>query len=221
MNYTDMTKYVLPYCKGCGDAMAIEQLRMASIDFCERSKILRRTQGQATVVGTGTYPITISGLTGFEAYAIVDVLTHKGLVTATAGPAGWPNAVYYDVVSPEEAGQMIADDPEVTIAYLPPSTGIVKQVILNPTPLVVRTLTTVCAVRPLLTSTMVPDDVAIPYIQAIASGALARLRNMAGEPWYDAGAAATHAEDYERRLSRATNNMAMGNSAKPLRVRPR
>lgn len=200
MTFDDMLKYVLPHTPGCGSALAIEKLRLAAIEFFERTGAWEVTLTNTSVANQANYT-----LAGVPAGAMVHDLVSVRIATEFCE---------YPIRSEDDATDMIAAYDLERLAYTPDR----AVVYLNPAPTVAtKTIRTKVMLKPTLAATDIPDALANHHADVIGCGAVGLLHAMEGEPWAKASNKAAYFND---RIQAIAHKAATGFTRGPLRVRP-
>lgn len=171
--FTDFLPEVLPYVHDCPQLVAINAIRNAAIEFCEKSHYWQLDIDPMNVeAGEGNFIVPCP-----EGTVFIDA------------KMGWMNGRQLHAKSVEELTRMYRSmDFREAIgspAYITRVRG--DEVILVPRP--DRTqqaaLTIRAVVAPARNATFIEKDVYEKFLEAIAKGARARLHSTPGQPYYD------------------------------------
>lgn len=170
---SDFNRFILPFVHDCSAIAAEVAGRFACIEFCERSDWL---QYEAD-------PITIqAGVAAYEVECPQDNLSNRVIQLTMAG-------VRTPLVpkTQDELTSMYGDwrAQEGTPRFFTQINT--NEVILVPSPTerIVQGLRMLISIRPTPDAQEVDDDLYNRYAETIGYGARARLKEMAGQPYYD------------------------------------
>lgn len=176
MDMTDFTAFlpeVMPYVHDCPQLAAIQAIRNAAIEFCEKSHYWQVDLTNADIdAGTGEYLISVPAQT-----ALVDLI------------GGWYNnhrliPKNADVLSRLYAGtdwRMVTGDP----IYVTKLDGSTLTLVPTPTRTEFDALGLRVALAPARNATAISSDLYQRFAEVIAKGARARLYATPGQPYYD------------------------------------
>lgn len=171
--FTQFLPEVLPYIHDCPQLVAVNAIRNAAAEFCEKSHYWQLDIDPMGVeAGQGNYIVPCP-----EGTVFVDV------------KMGWMNGRQVTPKSVEELGRMFrtVDWRSMTgvPAYITRVTG--TEVILVPRPHATQLdgLTMRIVVAPSRTSVSIEADIFERFLEPIAKGARARLHATPGQPYYD------------------------------------
>lgn len=203
--YTAWYDYVWPRVPSASQGLIEQAIRGAAIEFCRLSGVYRHKPGAINVVGlTSTYTITPPATTIVQDFVDVRVNGKEIIGRSDA----WLDEHVTD-------WRTTATGP--ARAWRRPSSN---QIQLVPTPngSITDGLVVECEVRPLDTSTEVPDVIFDDWRDAITAGALARLYLMPGMRWGNAKLAEEHASDFTGWCMAAGAQASRGGTREPLRT---
>ena len=212
-NLTAFLPLVLPRAPGCLEMYALLQLRLAAIDFCERTRCWRETLSLA-VSATNT---TLTDPTDATIHKYGDVWFNDTKLTPV---------VFEDVNPIELTGAIQTSSPRLftqpspgVVSIYPFQTGTLRlSVFLKP-----RQGQSVGgnALDPLADAyDVVPAFMFQHWAEAIAAGALARILSTPNETFTDPQSAANYAMLFEAKASNAASGYLTGQQRAPLRTKP-
>ena len=187
--------YVLPRASGLTPEFALESIRMAAREFCDRTAALT-LDGSATAIAGGTvYPITFAG---YELVKVWQVWYGPKKIHAMN-----PQQLTQDYGEywPDLAGNPLCwtqDGVLTDIRLVPKHTG-------PNLPLKWK-----AAVKPTLASTGLRDDFANRFHEAIGEGALSKVLGISARPWTDPGRAMACKIAFDSEIARAHAMAARG-----------
>lgn len=195
MLYTDLLPYVLPSCPACPDGMATQCIRLSAIELFKRANLWWNEFSLVSVANQATYSLgTPSGITELAEVKKVESLKVGDTL--------------YSLATVGYATEMSDADTDLDLAY----TNDARSVTLQPAPTDAGLAIKVRAwLIPSLSSTQIPDAPATQYVEALASGALARVL-MLPQPWRDPVAAAAYADKFNTSAGKAALVAARGRS---------
>lgn len=175
VNYTDWYDQVLPSVPGCGQGLALNAIREAVINFCERSRAWQEYPAAISADGSATYAIPVSS--GY----------------AETSPVRIERAYYetkeIEIISEEQAASKYGlndwrdqqGDP-LCILQIDP-----ENFYLLPSPQDASTdaIELLVSYKPTRASTAAKDFLWQRYMMGITYGALAILLKMPKKPWTD------------------------------------
>ena len=172
-SYSSLVKEVLPYVPFCPDSLVEQQLRSATIEFCERSKaFILDIDPVSTIPGVFEYDFDIPS--GTEVHQILHA-TYDGKDM--------------DPISPRSLELNYPDwrdrtgNPHVYLQKTPTTFWLV------PVPSTSKELIMSVALKPSRTSNNIDTVVSNTYRDALIYGTLYRLLRMPKREWTDVGAA--------------------------------
>jgi hypothetical protein len=174
--FTAFLPEVLPYVHDCPQFVAVNAIRNAAIEFCERSRFLQVDLDPVTVTG---------GIPNYE----IDVPTDTTILEIMAT---WYDGRLLIPKSTDELNRLFIGSDWRTKEGMPAYVNRIstEEVFLVPVPAVTdsQVLTMRVAVAPSRDATTVDETLYQRYLETIAKGALSRLQGMAGQPYYDPSA---------------------------------
>ena len=185
--YSSLVKEVLPYVPLCPDSLVEQNLRSATIEFCERSKAyILDIDPFNTISGVYEYDFDIP--TGTEVHQVL-LMTHDGNDMDPISPRSlelnypdWRN----------RTGQ-----PHVYLQKTPTTFWIV------PVPSGSKQVITSVALKPSRTSNNIDTNISNQYRDAIIYGTLYRLLRMPNREWTDIGAAQEYLYQFNLEIKQA------------------
>lgn len=178
-DYTAFLARVIPFARECPESVAVGAIRDAAIEFCEKSHWLHYRHDPITLIaGIAEYELDVPD--EHDPAAIIDLwygsrrltpTTHDTLVSTYGGDYGsrrGPPDAYLSV-----------DHSEITFVPVPETTE-------------VSAITGIIAVKPTRDSLSCDDSIFREWSEAVAHGALWRLKEMDGMAWSDASKAIGH-----------------------------
>lgn len=197
MLWSDIYPYVLPNVTGCPDPLLDLHIRQAAIEFCRRTLCDKRTLD----------PITIY---------YVDAVVELDLPSQTQ-PVKLLNVTVNDlectVVDTSAGRQAINQASNQTFCF----TTDKKTLTFNPVLPLSDVVTATMALAPSYTATSINTDVASPYMQDIAFGALATLHMMPGQAWSDASLSAANRALFSQRIATIAAHFSRGQASVKMR----
>ena len=213
-SYDAFLPYVLPDTPGCPEIAAIQAIRSATIDFCERSLILQRDHDPVTIV---------KGIVDYD----FDPPIANTLVTKLM--RAWFERDEVEVVAPDMVGDVTVYNS--LFADANPMTGKTKQIIQKdertfsvlpkPDKTYQNALTMRVALKPTRASTTCEDVLFEDYAEFIAHGAKARLCMTPGKPYTNPEVAALGNVMFTQGVNRALQRAVRGHTRAALAVRLR
>lgn len=198
MLLADALTYVLPEVVGCPDIAAIPALRLAAIDFCQRSLVWKdTTPAISTVIGQAAYAYAPAAGT---VVARLDSLTLDGEDV--------------DVLSPGDGQAKIARKSTDTFAF-----GKLGGLVLMPAPAAAGLqIVPFCSLAPSATAESIPDELAARYIEKIAKGAIWRLKNTSNKTYTDKAGALDALGVFEAGINDARSDASTGGASVVMRT---
>ncbi len=171
--YSSLVKEVLPYVPLCPDSLVEQNLRSATIEFCERSKAyILDIDPFNTISGVYEYDFDIP--TGTEVHQVL-LMTHDGRDMDPISPRSL-ELNYPDWRNRTGNPHVYLQKTSTTFWIVPVPSGS-KQVITS------------VALKPSRTSNNIDTTISNTYRDAIIYGTLYRLLRMPNREWTDIGAA--------------------------------
>jgi len=207
---------LLPYVPGCSDYLAEQSLRLAAIDFCERTRIWRE---MLTVTFDGQNEAVVTP--GYAALHEIEVATFDSDATGEV----LLHALRFMATTPDERGTDVTGTPRYitqashnSISLIPYAEGVVSiSAILKPLAMPmfgVSGQTTLQAIQ-----NVIPTFIAQQYGQWLAHGAAWRIMSMPQAGFTDPNRAAEHFAHFERGALMNTNASVRGQLKAPVRTR--
>jgi len=185
--YSSLVKEVLPYVPLCPDSLVEQNLRSATIEFCERSKAYVLDIDPFNTI-SGVYEYDFDVPTGTEVHQVL-LMTHDGRDMDPISPRSlelnypdWRN----------RTGQ-----PHVYLQKTPTTFWIV------PVPSGSKQVITTVALKPSRTSNNIDTNISNQYRDAIVYGTLYRLLRMPNREWSDIGAAQEYLYQFNLEIKQA------------------
>lgn len=185
--YSSLIKEVLPYVPLCPDSLVEQNLRSATIEFCERSKAYVLDIDPFNTI-SGVYEYDFDIPTGTEVHQVL-LMTHDGNDMDPISPRSlelnypdWRN----------KTGQ-----PHVYLQKTPTTFWIV------PVPSGAKEVITSVALKPSRTSNNIDTTISNQYRDAIIYGTLYRLLRMPNREWTDIGAAQEYLYQFNLEIKQA------------------
>lgn len=201
MLYADMVQWVLSRAKGCPEDEAIDAMRNACIEFCEKTYFL--TEGTTTVFdGTDAPDIDLDR-------QVIDILE------ARIQGEDEPIPIY--AMNDPDIDEMEEDD--TALIFADPNHA---EVIPTPTAEAPVTIEMLIAYAPGPTSNEVPDILWLRNSEALKNGALGRVLAVPGEAWSNDTKAAYHLGLFAAAITRVAGQTGRNRltTSRRLRVKP-
>lgn len=205
--YTKFLPEVMPYVHDCPEFVAVNAIRNACIEFCDKTLYLQYTHDPITLCpGQATYDLDLPEDT--ISARIMD---------------GWFDNLPLTPKSEDELKRIFPMDwrqmegrPQWVTQQDP------TEVIVVPSPFYksVDGLRLIVALRPTRDSLTIDDAIYDRYAEAIAFGAKARLYDTPGQPYSDASQAVKFRSWFEAAIGEAKIERNRGLTRSGLRVRP-
>lgn len=202
----DFLTRLSPLVPGCPHPVAIQALRDASIELCERSSVVQVfTDAISLSAGVAEYDVPVDN----------GVTVHRVL-------KAWHGSRLLALLPREQvtakAPFVAADSSGTPVGLYPTGRDVV---VLFPTPDADSTGETVrleVAVKPTRTATAVPDELFDDWVEVVVHGALARLAVQPGTPYSNPDLAAMGAAGFINGVGRAKKAAAKGKTRSDLRM---
>lgn len=206
--YSDFLPDVLPYVVGVPEPVAVEAVRNACIEFCQRSNYYRYEVDEITpTVGEGRYDLSLP--TDTQINQVLEV---------------WYDGQRLLAQSDKQLSSMYSTDwreVEGTPGFYTMLDQHELVLVPKPDTQIVDALKVIVALKPSRDSIRVFDDLWEHHYETIACGAKARLTAMPGLPAYDMRVSAEHYRTFRNRISDAIRDVNKGHTTGTLAVRPR
>lgn len=205
--------YVLPKARGCAEPYAEFQLRMAAIDFCERTRCWRHII-TATVTATNRTLVAPSNTTIHE----FEEVRHNGLLLTPTQ--------YTDAEPPELTGTVKTGSPQYVsqaepgiVSIFPYQAGTLKiSAFLKPRHGQAYGADPSDPLRDAYN--VVPEFMLTQHAETLAAGALARILSTPDEPYTDLAAASMYAGVFAQKASTHFARNMRGQDRAPIRTKP-
>jgi len=185
--YSSLVKEVLPYVPLCPDSLVEQNLRSATIEFCERSKAYILDMDAFNTI-SGVYEYDFEIPTGTEVHQVL-YMTYDGRDM--------------DPISPRSLELNYPDwrdrtgNPHVYLQKTPTTFWVV------PVPSGSDQIIASVALKPTRTSNNIDTTISNQYRDAIIYGTLYRLLRMPNREWTDVGAAQEYLFQFSREIEQA------------------
>jgi hypothetical protein len=193
MIWSDFYSWVLPSVPGCPNPTLDLHIRQAAIDFCRRTLCWVRTLD----------PVETNGM---DIRFDLDLPSQTQAVKLMAVSV---NGLEYLLVDTQRGLQLVRQGSGADFSFTQ------DKLTLNVHPLRERgdSIEVDMALAPSFNASGVETDVASPYVQEIAQGALATLQMMAGVAWSDPGLAGANKALFNQRVATVAMHFARGQGA--------
>lgn len=204
--YSAFLSDVMPEVPDCPLFLAENHVRNAAIEFCDLSSVWRYETAPDLIGGDESY--------SFD--------PPSGSVVARVIQA-WVNG---DEVFPKSASELnsIYSDWRSAVGsakYITSITPREYKIVPNPSPSDDQKLSLLVALKPTRTSTTCPDFLLEDYIEEIAHGAKARLKEISDKPWTNTSEAIAHRGKFMMGVMRAQSRAELGFGRTSPVVKPR
>lgn len=197
MSWERFYQYVLPSVPTCPEPTADHQIRLAAMEFCDRTHVWTETLDSIEIDGSASYALN------FDQDAEIATL-----VSVRVGDDD------YTLVSRSDAKRMIQRGEAARIAW----TDNRQDVFLHPIPQDGELIVEV-ALKPSLAAEDFPDDVFAHHAEDIAHGALARLHALPKQDWTDLVEAQRRRSLFDEAIASAGIQASKGYGNATMRVR--
>lgn len=199
MKWSDFGPYVLPHAFGCPDPTMEQHVRLAAIEFFRRTLAWREVLDAVQADGTELVEVEPPSQTQIIKIKSVAVDGQEfPLVETSHGMA----------LSRGSPGREFAFTHDGRTLSVYPLQASGASVVVD------------AALAPSITSTSLPDVLALQHMQDIAHGAIASLKRFPGQPFTDPNGAQEQQALFERRISAVAAKHSRGLMAAKLRSRP-
>jgi hypothetical protein len=196
------TKYIRPSFAACPEAILLEAVLRACIDYARRTRFLTEIVTVTTAASTRSYAIPVSS--SVEPIELHNVRRGSSFVLEPLD-AIKVTQIRYDIWSGTPRAYYMDE---------------AKQIELYPLPTAVEDLKVTVAVMPKDGATTISDNfLAGERKMAIVDGAKAWLQLMDNTPWYDPQKASINQAKFDEAISKETYARAKGRSRMPTRTR--
>lgn len=192
--------FVLPYVAGCPEQVALHHIKLAAVEFCDRTLAWQEELDPVTANGTAS-EFTLNLPAGTELVRLLEV---------TAGEHA------YEVLTAQRAHRHVKRGSRGSSRK---AWSINRQdLAMDPPPVADATIEVLAALKPeILTATELHDDLR-QYVETIAAGARASLLMLPGE-WKDPLGAGVHSGTFESKVSSIAAQVARGFGGAKIRAR--
>ena len=206
--YDNILPEVTPYCAGVPDEVAINAIRNATIEFCDKTHWLQYS------------PAALTGTAGQATYAFAtptDTLLAR-IVSL------WYDNFELTAASEDQLDQMVSVEWRILQGspryYTHPTDATI--VTLAPYPLIteVGAITSMIVLKPTRASTTLDPDLAEKWTETIAAGARMRLHSTPGQSYTSNSQAAVASAMFRSGISDAIVQRNRGMTRAPLVMRP-
>lgn len=207
VTYDTFFAEVLPYVRDCSEVAALNAIRSACIEFCEKSLVWREVLPDITTIADqAEYDLDLDVQAGL-AMIITAQLGSKVLLPK----------------STEELDQLIGADwrtRQGPVSFITHDDFETVRLVMVPDQVYDDPVAITAALRPLRTSTKVDKKIYERYAEVIGFGARARLHDTPGQPYSDETAAKKFRMWFETGYGEAKIAANRGLTRTPLFVRP-
>lgn len=202
MRFDSMLPYVLTSLDGCPESVIVRNLRLAAIEFFERTGVWTETlRPLVTTAGITVHPLPLT--VDADVARLVEVALDDEPVD--------------ELVDIAEAARRVREAPVGgSFAWLIGR----RDIGVWPLPAAEQALSVDAVLKPSLDAYDVPDEYAAHHVEAIAQGALARLLRMPRTPWRSLEDAAVARAEFDKAITDAAGMAGVGHVQGRLRVRP-
>lgn len=215
-NFTDFLLQVAPHCVGAPEAMVVNEIRNAAIEFCDRSWVwIANTAPIGLTANQQDYTLT-TPVTGTQiAQPLYGTYSGKHL-----DPKARDDVIREDADWRNTSGTtptaFIANDGGVSVSLIPvPSTTVAA----GTGKTVNDGLHFTVALKPGRTQTTIPDWICERYLEVISHGALYRMYAMPKKLWTNANLAGAHKTLFEDGIAAARKKASRSFTRASLRNR--
>lgn len=204
----DFTKFIIPFVHDCPEPAALIAARFALIEFCELTDWLQQELEPTNVQ---------AGVADYDIETFEDTMAVRVLYASL-------DNVPLQAVTKEELNTSYTVDWRTLEGTPTRYTQITRdQLKLVPSPLedVADGLKLIVSVAPTLDAKEVDDSLYNRYAEAIGYGARARLKEMPGQPYYDAAGAVACWQTFRTKATgaRIERSKDMGNAVQHVQMR--
>lgn len=179
---------VLLEAPGCPTPIAVNAVRSAAIELCRERNVWQETLALIALVAANPL-VTIAVPVDSEISTILDVRFYPVGQTTGVVVSGPASEMALNALRPgwkDEANTGTVNSPEVCAYPTPLALRIIPIPVVNQA----SAISITAALRPTRASTSGPDLLYTDYLDAICTGALAKLLAMGNKPWTDLAVAA-------------------------------
>lgn len=207
VNFQKFLIEVMPYVRDVPEFVAINAIRNATIEFCEKTKIIQQELDPITLLpGISTYDLDVG--VGYQPAGVM---------------AAWVSNQPLEAKAPDDLKKIYPQDWRVMTGNPSFFTQMVnEEVIVVPFSTEKRpnALRLITAVTPARDASSVDDLVWNKYAEIIGFGARARLYDTPGQPYYDPQAAVLYRAKFVNGIGEGKIAVGRGLSRASNRVRP-
>lgn len=194
--------YIMPKALGCNEPAAFQAIRLAAIEFCERTRLWRDSDSFAVAPGSCKVVCAPEGAQLFEIESArfdEQQLDPVAIQYLDREVPGWRT-------KDEGQPKWLTQVERGSVQLVPQGTGtLYLQTILRPTD----------------EAEQLPDFLATDFRIDIANGALGHILLLPGQTFTDASAAAVYAGKFQARLDSLFNRSIKGQQRAPARAKAR
>lgn len=211
-SYEAFLSRVLIEVPGCADISAIQAIKDACIEFCEKSLVVTRDHDPITI-SAGVVDYDLEPPSGYLVIKVMKAWVENNEIHPLAPDVVRDASVYNRLFSSYQSS------PSTPTRYLQKEE---RSISVWPLPdkQYPNGLTLRVALKPTRASTSVEDVVFEDYAETIASGALSRLLVSVGKAYTNVPAAAVHKGLFMQGINAARQRATHGHTRANLRVRP-
>ncbi len=201
--YEDFLPYVLPYIDNVAAPQAVQQIRAAAIEFCEKTLIWRETVLGNTSPEVAEY--TLPTPTDARVASLVSLYVNRYKLQQN------------NVDNMSSRRLQWNDIKGAPVYYLEDGQGGYR---LTPVPDVELPTSAIVAYAPTRTSAELPDVVFERWAEVIAAGAMSRLHSQMGQPYFNGDMARLRLREYSIGVAKAQAEVNSGNGRSRSSVTP-
>ncbi|CAB4197163.1 hypothetical protein UFOVP1304_37 [uncultured Caudovirales phage] len=209
-SYDDFLPYVLPDVPGCAEIVAIQHIRNAVIDFCEKTLIVQTDLDPVTLIA-GQADYDLEPPTNRLVTKVISLFYQNKLLKPTY-PDEIPSATFYN------SSAINADSRSDPVAWMQKDSTTFS---VFPIPKTTESgaITIRAAIKPTRSSTTCDDIVFEDYAEAIASSAKARLMLTPNKAYFNPNLVATHNQLFLQGVNVARQRSSRGYTRANLSVK--
>lgn len=200
MTYDDFLPLVLPSVNACPVQVAEQAIRLAAIEFCDRTHVWNEDLDT----------LLSDGLTSDFPLALDDQVELANLENVVVLEPGALRPIEFNVVNARQARRLLARNDPNPYAW----TDDLRTLRLSITPAADAQVKVHVALKPSMASFDFPAHVFAHHAKHIATGALAQLLGMPKTDWTDQGAAGIKTAEFERHINRHARATERGNGVR-------
>lgn len=210
---------VMPDVPSCSKAIAVNAIRNAAIEFCQKSLVWVETLDPVNIVAN----VDVYDLDGMPNGSVIERVLNLFYLGRKLAQR---NLDEVNAKRQLAAASIAANVQGIATEYIAPSVTMYaqsspKQIILfgNPTASAIGALAMDVALVPSRTSTGIDSAITDRYLDGLVSGAKARLMQIPKKPWSDANLASYHKGEFNSAVDSATIDVARGFGRAPIRTK--